>query len=629
MLRNHADVNARTTSGWATMLELSKALAVGRGVARWWSAELPADEHRALSKAADATARHIPVWCVMGLGIAGSMFAFNPSFPAVPWLAAFAVCTVFAWIEERPFRKPGMVTTTRRQMVRMGAATALWACVLGYPAIYCFTEGLAGRSLAIFLLAGGIIGAYVSGRWHAAFVVVSSLPLVAYALGLPLYALVAEGSSEANLITLAASALFTLSLVPLWLSSVESERQEAQYRAEIENRRAQAESATAAKSAFIATVSHELRTPISAILAGSAELEQTSPPGPAQANARLILDAGRMMRVLLNDLLDLSKLEAGRMTVEEIAYDFRTLIADQVRFWRTESRKKGVRLQLDNWRGAPPFVASDPTRLRQITNNLLSNALKFTDTGSVTLRFVGAEDRGEQWRLRIEIADTGAGISPIQLSRLFKPFDQGDTSVARTHGGTGLGLSISRDLARLMGGDITAASVVGQGSTFTLWFDVRKVDALESSALTSAETRVDVGRACEILVVDDHEINRRAIGLILGSLDLGITMVTSGAEALAVLERQPFDLVLMDVHMPQMDGREATRRLRRATGPNQATPVIAVTGSVSEDDIAACLAAGMSDWVAKPIEASELFAALERSLAVRDSQAGPQVAAHS
>lgn len=415
------------------------------------------------------------------------------------------------------------------------------------------------------------------------------------------------GAPWSSVFSMAAAGLMVLGIAgALWRAGARARARETAARDESERRRLEAESAVAAKSAFIAVVSHELRTPISAILAGAEDLRRSA-HGPEAAKAELIAEAGVMMRTLLNDLLDQAKLQAGRMSVETIPFDLRHLLAQQLIFWRAEARRKGLRLKLEGGRSSPHWVSGDPTRLRQILNNLLSNAIKFTEAGGVTL-CIGADPDG---RVVLSVQDTGRGLDAEALERLFTPFEQANTGVARTHGGTGLGLAISRDLARLMDGDLTAESPPGQGARFTLVLPLTPTEPPVATEHTAIQPDLP---PVAVLVVDDHEINRRAVGLMLRDLDVSLTEASSGFEALSLLERQPFDLVLMDCHMPGMDGMSVTRELRRRMGPNRQTPVIAVTGAGEPAHIAACHEAGMTDHVLKPIDAAKLIEAMGRAL---------------
>ena len=404
----------------------------------------------------------------------------------------------------------------------------------------------------------------------------------------------------------------------MWRTNTRIRRGESQARAEAERGRLEAERAVAARSAFIAVVSHELRTPISAILAGSSDL-QRSLNGSDAGKARLISDAGAMMRTLLNDLLDKAKIDAGKLAVDAAPFNMRALVADQMMFWRAEARRKGLRLKLSGASDLPAWVVGDPIRIRQILNNLFSNALKFTTRGEVRLQ-IEADAADGAARLRLIVQDTGPGMSAEASSRLFRAFEQ--TEVAHGAGGTGLGLAISRDLARTMGGDITVESAPGAGSSFTLHLVLPL-----TSAPASPEVAVDAELpSLKVLVVDDHEINRKAMGLILEPLGVELSAACSGLEALALLECEPFDLVLMDCLMPGMDGLQTTRELRATPGPNRDTPVIAVTGAADADQAAACLAAGMNSHVSKPIDPAELIAAMIRLQDPEDAPSSAVVA---
>jgi CheY-like chemotaxis protein len=358
-------------------------------------------------------------------------------------------------------------------------------------------------------------------------------------------------------------------------------------------------------------ISHELRTPISAILAGAARLHGEVPEPSSKMHAQLIADAGGLMRTLLNDLLDFSRLEAGRMSVEKSPFNLRQSLSDTLRLWRPELARKGLKFRVTGASTVPQWVTGDAMRLKQVLNNLLSNAAKFTGRGgvAVTLR---TEHVGDQARLIIDVVDTGPGIPEAAIARLFTPFDQLDETVVRQHGGSGLGLAISRELARLMGGDLTASNEPSQGARFRLSVLLEPAD---TPALRPLGPSIS---GLRVLVVDDHVVNRRAVELILQPFGVEATLAESGEEALELLGSEVFDAVLMDVYMPGLDGRETTRRLRASASPNRDAPVIAVTASATVKDWEACTAAGMNAHVAKPIDPTELFTALSQVLAARD-----------
>jgi signal transduction histidine kinase/CheY-like chemotaxis protein len=484
---------------------------------------------------------------------------------------------------------------------------ALSHALNGFLAIAgALTKGPWGVALAIPFISGLIIFAIRVGTesrtaFRAAMIpygtLLAMLPFVALAIGAPVIVV----------------AIFAIAIAIFLHHFLSTRRSSLKAMAALDAARRRAEAATEAKSAFVAIVSHELRTPISGILAGSAELERSAQDKPTRDNAALIGESARMMRSLLNDLLDLSKIEAGRMSVEQIPFDLRRLVLDATRFWRPETRRSGLRYRLEGARALPQWVVGDPTRVRQILNNLVSNALKFTETGSVTLRFAVLEDAAVLGcRLTLEVIDTGPGMNESQMSRLFGAFDQLGASTARTHGGTGLGLNISRQLAELMNGAIVAQSLEGSGTTFRLTVPLGLAGG---PAKSESPADVDHGpQALRVLIVDDHHVNRRAFCLILEPFCSELVAVEDGQQALEALSGTPFDIVLMDLNMPVLGGLEATRRLRSRPGPNRQTAVIALTASVSAKEVDACLAAGMDSFVIKPVEAAELLAAIDQAL---------------
>lgn len=496
------------------------------------------------------------------------------------------------------------------------ASNALVYGALGLLAVT--HSGVVGLVLIGPFFASAILNALATSRRSSISFIASITPLIGY-LGVCVWmALRLFGSTSAAAALAMVFGLMVFSIAVTWQAVAHSQAVARAARLEAERRRAEAEALTDAKSAFVAMVSHELRTPISAILAGSDAIARDA--SHAGEHAALIGQAGRMMRALLNDLLDLSKMEAGRMRVECVAFDLPSLIRDCVAFWSSEAEKKRLALTIEGLEALPEQVGGDPTRLSQVLNNLLSNAIKFTEEGGVILS-VGGKDGPGGYQLRLAVSDTGPGLAPERLARLFQPFEQGGASTARTHGGTGLGLAISRELARLMGGDLTCASAPGQGSTFTFHV-LLSVLSQEQDASQAPEAGL------RVLVVDDHEVNRRALALMLEPLNADVVLAESGAEGLERAAAESFDVILMDVNMPDLDGRETTRRLRQRPGPNRDVPVIACTGSDAPDEIDRCRQAGMNAHVAKPIDAATLHRTMAEALEAasgRPLPASPQI----
>jgi len=386
--------------------------------------------------------------------------------------------------------------------------------------------------------------------------------------------------------------------------------------------RGRAEAANEAKSAFLAVMSHELRTPLNGMLGMAQALRGATLDPRQREQVELMIDSGDTLLVLLNDILDLSKIEAGKLEIAPTAGDLVGVCARLVGGYQPTAREKGVELTFSVVGAPPPMLLFDAVRVRQCLANLLSNALKFTVVGRVDITLACAPDPASgRLGVRLVVADTGIGMSAATLPRLFGAFTQADASTTRTFGGTGLGLNITRRLAELMGGEIRVDSQEGQGSTFTLVFLVDAAaaggggdpsatgfgSALDEDGLSPLQNR-------RVLVVDDHPVNRRVIKLFLASFNCDLVEVENGREALDALEAEAFDLVLMDVNMPVMDGLEATRRLRR--DPRWARlPIIALTADVMRTQIDTCLQAGMDAHVAKPIDLRDLLSVMAQVLA--------------
>ncbi|MBO9709997.1 MAG: response regulator [Caulobacter sp.] len=546
--------------------------------------------------------RQIPLRLFVTLVVCAAM-AWRPTFGfLIPWAAAYVVVQIAEHQALERFLKsarPGRILP-----FNLACDTAM-AVIFGWVAIPIWQVGSPAASAgAVLLLAGSILTALMGAEGCLMAFLFCVTPHMGYLVALPLV-------SGAAYDPLTPYYLIGCLLVALVLGLVFDWSRRA-FLAERTARRL-AEAHTAAKSAFVAMVSHELRTPLSAILNGADALSRSATDPVARDRAGLIADAGAMMRTLLNDLLDFSKIEAGRMSVEVLDFDPRALIDDTVRLWRGNAQAKGLELVAVGGEGLPPWMKGDPVRIRQILNNLLSNAIKFTAQGRVELA-VGSEQRGAAWTLVAAVSDTGPGLTHEQLERVFTAYDQLGAETSRTFGGTGLGLSISRDLARLMGGDLRAESPGGGGARFVLTLPLAAgVPVVEPEPAARDQEAVGFDQSPLALVVDDHEVNRRLLDQILRALGLRVELAADGEAALALAIERRFDVILMDVNMPGLDGLDATRRLR-LEGANRATPVIAVTAGVTQAEQAACRAAGMDGWVEKPFQIDALREALGRAL---------------
>jgi len=371
----------------------------------------------------------------------------------------------------------------------------------------------------------------------------------------------------------------------------------------LERAEAAALEASEAKSAFLAMMSHELRTPMNGVL-GLAHALRGARLDQRQARyLDMIEQSGQGLMTILNDILDLSKIEAGRLDLEIAPFDIRDL-ADQIGLvWSETAREKGLDLTLEVDPATPAWLAGDVARVRQILLNLVSNALKFTDAGGVTVRVAPGEGG-----VVLAVADTGVGLTDEQRSRLFSPFVQGDRSTARRFGGTGLGLAICRHLAELMNGAVEVESTPGRGSVFTvrLPLSTAQAPAVEADAEPEA-TQSDLA-GVRVLVVDDNAINQVVARAILEAAGVLVATVGDGGAALDRLRGEHFDVVLMDVHMPIMDGVEAVRRIRAGEGGRADMPVVALTADAMVGDAERLLAQGFDDAHPKPIRPAGLLA---------------------
>jgi signal transduction histidine kinase/DNA-binding response OmpR family regulator len=436
--------------------------------------------------------------------------------------------------------------------------------------------------------------------------------------------------------------LVALTIMALLYREQARAKQVAEARArELAESEERANAANAAKSEFIAVMSHEIRTPLNGVI-GMAQVLAGEEMRPAQREqVSAILESGRMLMTILNDVLDLSKIEAGKLTITRVSEDIRTSLRGLVSLWTPRAKEKRSTLLLTIGEGTPDLLVFDPVRVRQCVSNLISNAVKFTDGGTIAVAVRVRAEKDGTAIVTIDVADTGIGMSEEVQAKLFGSFVQADESTSRRFGGTGLGLSITRRLARMMDGDVSVESSPGAGSTFTLTFRAGFAAGSAAQATPASSGEIEV---CDpaglsgkrLLVVDDNKVNRDLARHLLGPAGAAVWEAQNGQQALAMLDERRFDLVLLDAHMPVMDGPETIRRIRASDATWSNIAVIALTADAMSGDRERYLAMGMNGYVAKPIDLRELLVEANRAIAAaprrpqaRPGREGPEAARSS
>lgn len=381
-----------------------------------------------------------------------------------------------------------------------------------------------------------------------------------------------------------------------------------------------------AKELFLANISHEIRTPINGISGMASLLQENLPPQERQVYLQAIKGAADHLKVIINDILDLASIESGKLTLERISFSLRELLEALIATFRIQAREKGIDLTY-TLKGGPDLIVGDPVRLNQVMMNLISNAIKFTPKGSIKVTLELETRKNNKIKLHIEVQDSGIGIPKDKLTTIFESFSQADASVSRKYGGTGLGLTIVKQLVELQQGTIKVKSREGEGSTFMVTLPYERArdrnNGVRAAELSTSQTRSL--SHLRILLVEDNEINQLYAGSILQRWNIAHDLAQNGKQALELMNSHRYDIVLMDIQMPELDGYEATRQYRMAAPDHHRLPIVALTANATPNDLKKCLAAGMNDYLAKPFSPEDLYRILARHAQPASSRLAPDL----
>jgi signal transduction histidine kinase/CheY-like chemotaxis protein len=539
---------------------------------------------------------------------------------AVPWPTAliwYGITTALGLLR-------GLVDRPVGGAPRLRLAVATVSCIAWAvaPLLVWFSDATHGEALAIGLLCAGFTLVFTQMRASPKEALIVSSP---YSLVVLLIILSLWGQPGFWQLMAVVPVLGLAMVIKLMITLMKDNEiaavvgRQRELIADLKQARDQAQAANEAKSSFLGIISHELRTPMNGVL-GAAQLLEGRPIGEVERSyVSMIRTSGEGLLALLNDILDVTKMEAGRLDLRVRSTPTTEVWEQAVRICRAQAEARDLALEVDLRGEIPHSIATDPLRVGQILTNLLGNAVKFTDVGAVRLTITGERLADESVRLSFAVADTGPGISEADQARLFQPFTQLDTSSTRRASGTGLGLTISRRLAHMLAGEIIVASRAGEGATFTFIapFPVQAWKGSTSPEMAAAPSEEIVAR--RVLVVEDHPVNRLILETWLTGQGHSVFTAENGEIALEMAAKQAFDIIVMDVNMPVMDGLTATRRIRGAAGANRNTPIIILSASARPEDLEHGWAAGADSYVVKPVDFARLSEVLGQAGDGRDA----------
>ncbi len=552
-------------------------------------------------------AKELKTRLAVAVFLAFACFFIVGGYEPFAWLAVVVLGQALDWHTFKPLRlNPEKVVSEGKKLACIAIVSLNALVYTSIAAILWAEGGEAGRIFATLIICGALLHSTLHAARSTALLAASTLPMCLYLIGLPITSWIYfKMEAATSAVILIGSLVYLGHLAIIIRRSFEFTDQLVRANAEAQDQKTRAECASQTKSDFLATVTHEIRTPMNAVMASAILLRRTKLSKVQSEHVDMLNDAVDTLLALLNDVLDMSKIEAGKMTVERVDFPVIDELQAAVRIWDPRASDKNLSLRFKASSDFPTAIIGDPLRIRQILFNLISNAVKFTETGSIDVSArTGLDAKGRQ-AMVLEVADTGCGISAPTLSRLFAEFEQGNQMIARKKGGTGLGLAISRRLAELMDGSLDVRSIEGEGSVFTVTLPYDLADS--QNAQDEAEDVELEMRPLRILVAEDHPTNQKIVSLFLSTMGWSLAMANDGVEALEMAGLEEFDVILMDMQMPNMDGLEATRRLRATAGYTQTVPIIALTANAMDHHRTAFMDAGADAFVAKPLDPNVLI----------------------
>jgi signal transduction histidine kinase/CheY-like chemotaxis protein len=550
------------------------------------------------------------------VAVTGQFLERGSAWPGV-WLTATALTQLLSLMTTEPMRRDPTFVVSRRRETTIFVSVAVSAWVFASCGVMFWGhDGWGGRLFAVIIMAGAALNVALQAGPSARLLWTGCAPFMILLQALPLVSFLSASGPERGVMgmTAFAATLFIAHLVAAGRRGLASSRTVEAALQDANRERLRAEAASQAKSDFLGVMSHELRTPLNGVLG----MAQAIGRGPLTAEQRsrleVLRNSGETLLLLLNDVLDISQIETAQLALECEAFDVAALAAQAQAVFGPPAAAKGLDFRLDLRESPGATRTGDLARVRQVLHRLVGNALKFTETGGVSVVISGAGDE-----LVFEITDTGPGMAPERMCTLFESFDQSDASTSRRHSGCGLGLGVARGLARLMGGDVTVRSAQGQGSVFTarMWLpQTVAAQADEPQAMAAQDWPAPEDARIRVLAAEDNPTNQLVLKTLLGQLGIAVHIVADGQEAVAAWSAAPWDVVLMDIRMPGMDGFAATRAIRAAelAQGRPRTPIIAVTADATSQQAADYMAAGMDGLAPKPIQLAQLAKVLDAVL---------------